>query len=97
MTADRRLKVCALFAALGIPAAFAAGAWAQNERVREPYLREGAHAGYRDIESDAVMAYLKCLKEAPGCEQQRQTYDAVAAMVRARLSPPATTVQEDNR
>ncbi len=73
----------ALAVALSIPASFAIGAWAQDHRVRDYYLRQGRIAAYYEVIGHGRMLYLTCIEG--GCVAERRTSETITQIVNPLL------------
>lgn len=76
-------RIEAFIAGVSIVAAFAMGAWAENQRVRDHYMREGEIKALYHVAFDGYMVYLRCLGD--DCTKEKAISDAIVAVADMEL------------
>lgn len=84
-------KITAALVPLAIILAFIAGAFVQDQRVRDHYKREGRISAFYDMQTDGYMVYLLCLSDH--CEKQKFASDYMVAQAKKYLQREG--VEED--
>jgi len=68
----------------GVVLTFAAGAWAQDQRMREHYIQEGRMQANWDWLFQGHMVYLGCLSDH--CEREKFASELVVARAERELN-----------
>lgn len=85
-------KLGALAIAISIPASFALGAWAQDYRVHDAYVREGRVQSSYETISSGYMIYLQCLSDH--CERERYASEMVHDIGKQQLNEAGVQYNE---